>query len=216
MTVGVFALFGGGAPFYSDEIVKYKLYDLAHKTNAYTYIEESYQTNRLIDDELPKNQLIVYTPWIEMGEKYMRYKKEYEVDDSCTLDLFDAVLKEDYTYITNNIKDYKEEIQIVNSIEEIKNNNYIIEASLNFFDKKDDLRYKESDLKNFVITIIELVLGLGIGGLAAYIRDFDYLWEIKYVNSDYRLNIKAIKPMKKELKAIKENILSLSKTKGGK
>lgn len=215
LTVGAFRLFGGGLPFHSDEIVKYKAYSLDYKTNGYVTMDESYRTNRWFDDSLPSNELTIYTPWEFKDNQYMRYKREYDISKLNTLDLFDAVLEEDYAYITNNIKEYKEELQVANSIEETEGQDYFFEASLHMLDKEDVLKYNETDLKNTIITIIELVLGLGIGGAIAYFRDFEYLWELKDANNDYNYRIKAIKPMQEELVATNEKILSLSRKKGG-
>ena len=215
LTVGAFRLFGGGLPFHSDEIVKYKAYNLDYKTNGYVTMDESYRTNRWFDDSLPSNELTIYTPWEFKDNQYMRYKREYDISKLNTLDLFDAVLEEDYAYITNNIKEYKEEIQVANSIEETEGQDYFFEASLHMLDKEDVLKYNETNLKNTIITIIELVHGLGIGGAIAYFRDFEYLWELKDANIDYHYRIKAIKPMQEELVATNEKILSLSRKKGG-
>lgn len=215
LTVGAFRLFGGGLPFHSDEIVKYKAYNLDYKTNGYVTMDESYRTNRWFDDSLPSNELTIYTPWEFKDNQYMRYKREYDISKLNTLDLFDAVLEEDYAYITNNIKEYKEEIQVANSIEETEGQDYFFEASLHMLDKEDVLKYNETNLKNTIITIIELVLGLGIGGAIAYFRNFEYLWELKDANIDYHYRIKAIKPMQEELVATNEKILSLSRKKGG-
>lgn len=63
LTVGVFKMFGGGLPFHTDEITKYKLYNLDYQTNGYVTMEESYRTNGLLDDDLPSNELTIYTPW---------------------------------------------------------------------------------------------------------------------------------------------------------
>ena len=216
LTVGAFRLFGGGLPFHTDETIKYKAYSLDYQTSGYVTMDESYRTNRWFDDSLPSNELIVYTPWEYKDNQYTRYKREYDISEINTLDLFDAVLEEDYAYITENIKEYKEEIQVANSIEETEGQDYFFEASLHMLDKEDTLKYNETDLKNTIITIIELVLGLGIGGAVAYFRNFEYLWELRDANSDYRYRIKAIKPMQEELTATNEKILSLSRKKGGK
>lgn len=149
LTVGVFRLFGGGLPFHSDEIVKYKAYNLDYKTNGYVTMDESYRTNRWFDDSLPSNELTIYTPWEFKDNQYMRYKREYNISKLKTLDLFDAVLEEDYAYITNNIKEYKEEIQVANSIEETEGQDYFFEASLHMLDKEDVLKYNETDLKKY-------------------------------------------------------------------
>ena len=111
-------MFGGGLPFHTDETIKYKAYSLDYQTSGYVTMDESYRTNRWFDDSLPSNELIVYTPWEYKDNQYTRYKREYDISEINTLDLFDAVLEEDYAYITENIKEYKEEIQVANSIEE--------------------------------------------------------------------------------------------------
>lgn len=216
LTVGVFKMFGGGLPFHTDEITKYKLYDLDYQTNGYVTMDESYRTNELLDDNLPSNELTIYTPWKYENSQYTRYKREYDIDKLNSLELFNAVLEEDYSYIEENLKDYKEEKQTVNSIDETEKMDYFFEASLHMLDKNDTLKYNETDLKNIVITIVELILGLGIGGTIAYFRDFEYLWELKRTNNDYNYRIKAIKPMQEELALTNEKILSLSRTKKGK
>lgn len=216
LTVGVFRLFGGGLPFRLDEITKYKTYNLDFQTDGYVTMDDEYRTNRWFDDSLPSNTLVVYTPWEEQKGKYVRFKREYEIERLTTLDLYNAVLDEDYNYISENLNDYKEERQVTNEVNLAEDNNYFFEASLHMIDKEDVLKYNETDLKNMAITIIELVLGLGIGGVVAYLRDFEFLYEIKRVNDAYSYKISSIKPMKQELKDTNEKILSLTRVKGGK
>lgn len=216
ITVGVFRLFGGGLPFHSDEVIKYKEYDLDFQTSGYVTMDESYRTNRWFDDSLPSNELIIYTPWELQDGQYVRFKREYDIEKLSTLDLYDAVLDENYEYIKENLKEYKEERQVVNSIEETEGTDYFFQASLHTLDKDDVLKYNETDLKNTVITVVELILGLGVGAVIAHLRDFEYLWELERVNDHYRYNIKAIKPMEQELSETKGKILSLSKSKDGK
>lgn len=216
ITVGVFRLFGGGLPFHSDEITKYKAYNLDFQTDGYVTMDDEYRTNRWFDDSLPSNTLVVYTPWEEQDGKYVRFKREYDIGKLTTIDLYNAVLDEDYNYISENLKEYKEEKQVVNEIDQKDDNDYFFEASLHMLDKEDVLKYNETDLKNMVITIIELVLGLGIGGAIAYFRDFEFFYELRRVNNNYSYKISSIKPMKQELKDTNEKILSLTRTKGGK
>lgn len=216
ITVGAFRIFGGGLPFHSDEIIKYKVYNMDFQTNGYVTMDDEYRTNRWFDDSLPSNTLVVYTPWEEQDGQYVRFKREYDVGKLTTLDLYNAVLNEDYNYIAENLEDYKEEKQVANEIDPTDDNNYYFEASLHMLDKGDALKYNETDLKNMVITIIELVLGLGIGGAIAYFRDFEFLYELREVNDNYSYKVSSIKPMKQELKDTNEKILSLTRTKGGK
>lgn len=216
LTVGVFKMFGGGLPFHTDEITKYKLYNLDYQTNGYVTMEESYRTNGLLDDDLPSNELTIYTPWKYENSQYTRYKREYDIDKLNSLELFNAVLEEDYSYIEENLKDYKEEKQTVNSIDETEKMDYFFEASLHMIDKDDTLKYNETDLKNIIVTIIELILELGISGTIAHYRKYNYLWKLERTNQDYNYRIKAIKPMQEELTLTNEKILSLSKIKKGK
>lgn len=216
LTVGVFKMFGGGLPFHTDEITKYKLYNLDYQTNGYVTMEESYRTNGLLDDDLPSNELTIYTPWKYENSQYTRYKREYDIDKLNSLELFNAVLEEDYSYIEENLKDYKEEKQTVNSIDETEKMDYFFEVSLHMIDKDDTLKYNETDLKNIIVTIIELILELGISGTIAHYRKYNYLWKLERTNQDYNYRIKAIKPMQEELTLTNEKILSLSKIKKGK
>lgn len=215
ITVGVLKLFGGGLPFHIDEIVKYRTYNMDYQTNGYLTMNDGYRTNTWMDESLPSNSLIVITPWEEQNGQYVRFKREYNIEKLATLDLYNAVLDEDYNYISENLKDYKEEKQVVNEIDPAEDNNYFFEANLHMLDKEDVLKYNETDLKNMVVTIIELILGLGIGGAIAYFRDFEFLYELREVNDNYNYRISSIKPMKQELKDTNEKILSLSDVRGG-
>ncbi len=212
LTVGVFSLFGGGLPFRSDKITKYKAYNLDFQTNGYVTMDNEYRTN----NSLPSNTLVVYTPWKEQDGQHVRFKREYDIEELTSLDLYNAVLDGDYNFVSENLKEYKEEKQIVNKIDDTEENGYFFEASLHMLDKGDVLKYNETDLKNIVITIIELVLGLGIGGSIAYHRDFEFLYELRRINNNYSYKISSIKPIKQELKDTNEKILSLTKVKGGK
>lgn len=213
ITVGAIRFFGGGFPFVTDKIKKYKLHDLDFDSKGYVSMNEEY-INFGILSELDKNKLVVYSPWEKTDNGYSRIKREYKVKTIKSLELFDAVLNEDYSYIEDNITDFKEEIQTSNNIDE-ESNNYIIQASLRMLDKTDLITFDETALKNIIITIVEIVLGLGIPSIIAWRRDFEYLYEIKYINEDYQEKIKPYKSIKAELNETNNKILSLSNKKGG-
>lgn len=202
ITTGLFYLGDLGLPFHLDEIVKYKVYSLDFQTNGYISMNEEYKS------ELKTNNLVVYTPWEQQNEQYIRLKREYCFDKITSFDLFNAVLDEDYNYILENLKEYKEEKQITNKVI-LEENGYFLEASLNIFDMEDTLKYNETDLGNIVVTIIELILILGAGGLITYIRDFDLLFELRIIKHDYISKTSHLKIMEKQLKAVNEKILSL-------
>lgn len=214
ITVGVFRLFGGGFPFHTDDITKYRLYNLDFDTKGYVTMDDEYRTFGILD-ELKSNSLVVYSPWEGQDDQYIRFKREYNIGTLDTLDLYNAVLNEDYSYIEQNVTDYKEEIQTSNRINKDEPNDYIIQASLHMLDKEDTLIFSETDLKNIVITIIEVILGVGAGSLIAYFRDFEYIWEMQHVNRDYKCTIKSLNSTKEKLEDTNQKILSLTKTKGG-
>lgn len=216
ITVGTFWLFSGGLPFHLDEITTYKFYSMEMQQDGHLTMDNKYIQQRWFDNEFPFNSLVVYTPWKSMDGQYVRAKRDYDIDELTTLDLYNAIANRDYNYISENLKNYKEEKQIINEIYLEEKNDYLFEANLYVLDEKDILKYYETDFKNTVITIIELVLGLGIGGLAAYLRDYDFLYELKMINGNYNVNISLLKKMQKELADTEEKILSLTKAKGGK
>lgn len=214
LTVGAFSLCGGGLPFHSDKITKYKIYNLDFETKGYVTMDEEYRTNNWFDESLPENSLTIYSPWEKQDSQYVRFKREYDINSLATLDLYNAVLDEDYEYISENLKDYKEEEQVTSEIDSKKPNDYFFKASFHMLDKEDVLKYNETDLKNIIITIIELVLGLGCGGAVAHFRNYEYLYTLKRINDHYHYEIKATKPMEQELHETNKKILSLAKSKG--
>lgn len=215
LAVGLFRLFGGGLPFHVDEMVKYKLYSLNYQTNGYITMDESFRSTRLVDPAIPTSNLVIYTPWEYENNQYIRYKRNYQIDKISTLDLFDAVLDENYDFVAENLKDYEEEKQVVNSIEETEDIGYFFDANLYMLDKNITLKYNETELKNIVITIIEIVCGLGAGVLTAIFREYDYLEALNDVQREYSQNLKNIQPLQDELVIINEKILSLSRNKKG-
>lgn len=212
---GGFAIFGGGLPFRTDKITKYKLYNLDYNSKAYVLMNEEYKTDRFIDDELPSSSLVIYTPYELIDNEYVRYKRVYDLEYKVTLDLYNAIINEDYSFIENNLNDYKEEKQVINKINE-EDNDIIVEANLHLFDKEDKLLFDESEIKNIIITIIEVILGIGIGGFATWLRDYEYFYEIKKINKKYHLKIKKNKSLKKELEKVNKRILKLSNKVGKK
>ena len=229
LTVGGFKMIGGGLPFHTDEITKYKLYNLDYQTNGYVTMEESYNKKHLLTNDLQSNELTIYTPWKYENNQYTRYKREYDIGKLDSLELFNAVLEENYSYIEENLKDYKEEIQTTNriAIKEALDTNgpVLIEVMIGKDDKVFPMvapggaiskAFDETDLKNIIVTIIELILELGISGTIAHYRKYNYLWKLERTNQDYNYRIKAIKPMQEELALTNEKILSLSRIKEGK
>lgn len=206
ITIGLIKYLGAGYPFYLDDITSYKHYDMDYQTNGELFIEESYKIGS------SDNSLTIYTPYEHTNEGYVRYKREYKVDGLKTFDLWNAILDENYNYINENLTDYKEEKQTINKISDNQTNDYFIEAKLCIEDKDDILKTKESKKRNITVTIIDLVLGLGIGTAITIYRDFNYLYEINDINERYRFRIKSIKSIEQDLEETNEKILSLIST----
>lgn len=201
ITIGGMAFLEGGLPFYKDDVTKYKVHSLDYQTKAYTIETESYESKLWHDSSLDTNKLVVYTPWQYENNQYVRYKRSYDVKITNYKEAFDAVKNNNYKYIEEKIVEPdEEEKQIVNSIDFVSENDYVIIASLHMMDKSDLIKYKETDVENLIMTIIDLVLGLGIGGLAAWARKFEYFYEVKQINSEYKLLLKPLKPLKEKLK----------------
>ncbi len=216
LVVGVVALLGQGTPFRVDKITKYKTYNIEYQTNGSINIDEEYKTNSWFDEGQPSNSLTVYTPWKLQDGQYIRFKREYNIGILKTLDLYNAVLEEDYDYINDMLKDYDEEKQIINQINVNQDNNYEMKASLCIIDKADILDYDETTKKNLAITIIELLIWIGSCVLIGKKRDFDFLYEVQKNNDTYYRYTLAVKNKQLALELANQKILSLTKSLGGK
>ena len=228
LTAGAFKLFGGGYPFYIDTITAYKTYNLIYDDEKIEFISEYMTNNDYLDNGLQSyfnqnNIVICYTPWEEKNGKYIRYKREYELSPPYSLEFCKAVLNDNYEFIYNYINTHnngkKEEKQIINSINKESSNDYIFHAKLNLhlIDKNDTLLYSETDLKNIIITIVEVILGLGIGTLITSSINHNYFFDSKLIKAEYLLATKAIntdiKNNKQRLKEIKRRIKELKNAK---
>lgn len=212
ITFGVFKLFGGGNPVVKDDITKYKKYSLSYQTNGNIEAYENYEENYWYSTELPENMLMLYYPWtLNDNGTYSRIIREYNVDNLQTTDLYKAILAQDVDYIINTFGNYKESQETSNHLYD-NNDGYVVEANINIFDKGDFIKYSESDLKNILITISEIVIALGSAGIITKKRNFKLGSSIRRINNRYIIT--PISPLKQELKATKKKILTLEK--GGK
>lgn len=217
ITVGLFALCGGGTPIYVDKITKYKTYNMEYQGSEDIELAEGYRTNRWFDETATSsNSLIIYTPWKFQDDQYIRFKRKYDIGTLTTLDLYNAILEENYDYIENNLKDYDEEKQIINKIDMNEQNNYEIQASLHILVSDDFLKYDETMLKNSIISIIEIILGLGVGSLIAKLRDFNFSYEVNKNNSVYYRYTSVVENTKFSLELTNKKVLLLTKSLGGK
>ena len=194
--IGVVNFFGGGLPFHKDDIPSYKVYSLELNNNEIETYEGYYPLG--IFDSLQKN-----------GE-YTRFKREYNFYDSVTLSLYNAIIESNYDYVKETLKDYKEEIQKTNIINN-ENNDYIVEASIHLFDKEDILFCKEEDIKNIFVTLVEMIFGSVFGYIINRLRRFNYCSKLQKINDEYYLEIALFNETKKELSDVNKKILSLKR-----
>jgi hypothetical protein len=85
---------------------------------------------------------------------------------------------------------------------------YYADYDPKFYDRTNELR-------NIIVTIVDLVLGLGIGYAVAASRYFYLSDELSGVNQTYRQRIKSIDLLVKELNITNDKIHSLSLKNGG-
>lgn len=214
LTVAGGVLIDLGHPFIKDKIVEYKEYDLDYKTDGYVSLEEFYKKNSWYNVSNSKGELLVYTPWEQEDDHYTRKKLNYSLAESNMMELMNAVLEENFNYIDENLDVSDEEIQITNSIESYKDQEYFIDANLHTLNKNDTFNYDESGKRNALVTIGELVLALGAGFTLDRYRSFDYRAEINSINNDYSSSKEELLASKKQLNDTNKKILTLSRKKG--
>ena len=198
---------GGGLPLYVDTIKRPAAYSLEYTTDGEPYIIKDFSYKSSSEP----NELIIFTPWELVDGQYVRYKRVYNFSDQKDLKLLDAILEENHEYISENVKDFKEEKQVTNNIPDSEENDYYFQAKVYILDEEDILQFPESKGDNTFATIFDLGFGTIIGALAAALVQYDYLYEIRKVNKKYYIVVKGIKDKKRELKEINQKILSLSK-----
>lgn len=215
LTVGGFKFCGGGFPFYRDEITKCKKHSLEYETDAEINIKSEYVVNEWYSDSLPSDSLVLYTPWHKEDGSFVRIKREYDLPDECFFDLSEAVLHNDYNYIDENYNNFKEEKEVSDILPK-EENDYYIQTGIYELDEEDILKYPETDGKNKIITIVECIIILGIGGVIVKKRNYSFLGDIKEIKDDYNSNIKDIDELEEKLANTKEKLLVLTKKNGGK
>lgn len=203
-----FKVFAGGNPIVKDDIVKYKKYTLSYQTDKEINANETYEENYWFSDTLPSNELTLYYPWTANDDgTYSRIIREYNIGPLKTTDLYNAILEQNIDYILETFSDYNEEKETSNYIYD--NDGFIIDASINMFDKEDIIKYSESDLKNILITISEIAITIAAGLIINKVRDFDLSYSVTRIKDRYRIT--SIEPLQNQLNSINNKILSLKR-----
>ena len=183
--IGAFKIFNGGLPFAKDDIIKYKMINLESDASENILVEEKYQENHWYSDAIPSSSLQIVYPWIESpGVGYTQVTRYYDV--STSTELINAIIEKNIEKINELLPKYDEEIKQTNEYKNTDEKPTII-ANIHFLNKKDVLKYSESDLKNIIITSTEILLTFIIGSLVAYFRHFNIIISIKDTNQQYKI-----------------------------
>jgi hypothetical protein len=185
ITIGAFKIFNGGLPFAKDDIIKYKMINLESDASENILVEEKYQENHWYSDAIPSSSLQIVYPWIESpGVGYTQVTRYYDV--STSTELINAIIEKNIEKINELLPKYDEEIKQTNEYKNTDEKPTII-ANIHFLNKKDVLKYSESDLKNIIITSTEILLTFIIGSIVAYFRHFNIIISIKDTNQQYKI-----------------------------
>lgn len=207
---------GFGFPFIKDDIKKLKKYTLDYETNGNIESEERYLMNNIFDSPaISYNELTIYSPWtLTEDNLYERTIKSFDVDyDTSSVSLYNAILNEDIERIEKIFPNYTLETETTNQISSI-NDDYIIDAHLDFLDSKDILTYKENSSTNNHVTFLELLICLGIPSFISYRRSFSLVDSIKNINKKYESQKEELRDLYEQLNQKQKRITNLSN--GGK
>ena len=210
ISIGSFSLSGFGFPLKRDNITKYKRYDFNYCTNDEVELENYYERHTFYDADLPTSKLSIYYPWEDNNGTYTRTKRVYDLDDNNYNELLAAIVNKDIDFI-NQFKEsnYKEEKQTCNKkLYNDDDNVMYIDAELHYYDKNDILQVKEGFYRNFLVTLISLGLGLGIGAIVANNRKFSFRDNIKD-NELYHFD--DIKNCKININVINDSLIDVNK-----
>lgn len=210
ISVGGLFLLKGGLPFHRDNI------NLAHYSvltiedqGENQILETEYRRYGTIYEFPTVGEITIYSPWEEKDGLYTRYKRTYSISENHQ-EIIDAALKKDYKKLFEELGDYKEEIESSNHIKEGEDD-YTIEGSIYYLNKEDLLTIPEDVAKNVIITIIELLITFGLGGLIAYNRDFEYTYAISEDLREYRTKVRVLKNDLAKLEETNNKVLTLTR-----
>ena len=212
ITVSGLNFLGFGLPFIKDDIRKEKRYTLDYETNGNIESEEHYIFDSPV---LSDNELTIYSPWtLTEDNLYERTIKNFDVDyDTSSVSLYNAILNEDIERIEEIYPNYTLETETTNQISSI-NDDYIIDAHLDFLDSKDILTYKENSSTNIFVTFLELLICLKIPSFISYRRSFSLVDSIKNINKKYESQKEELRDLYEQLDQKQKRITNLSN--GGK
>ncbi len=215
ITVSGLNFLGFGLPFIKDNIRKEKRYTLDYETNGNIESEEHYSMNNIFGPTLSDNELTIYSPWtLTEDNLYERTIKTFDINyNTSSVSLYNAILNKDIERIEEIYPNYTLETETTNQISSI-NDDYIIDAYLDFLDSNDILTYKENSSANNFVTFFELLVCLGIPSFISYRRSFSLIDSIKNINKKYESQKEELRDLYEQLDQKQKRITNLSN--GGK
>ena len=203
---------GFGFPFIKDDIKKLKKYTLDYETNGNIESEERYLMNNIFDSPaISYNELTIYSPWtLTEDNLYERTIKTFDINsNTSSVSLYNAILNKDVERIEEIFPNYTLETETTNQISSI-NDDYIIDAHLDFLDSKDILTYKENSSTNIFVTFLELLICLRIPSFISYRRSFSLVDSIKNINKKYESQKEELRDLYEQLDQKQKRITNLS------
>ena len=161
-SVSIVRLFGGGLPFIKDNVVRYKYYSIKGSNYGNTEVIESYRSMDTIFNEIDSSEIVIYSPWNNVDDKYCRDIKTINIDSIDDPLVYDSLVNNNIEYITDKYSDYKLEREYTNKIT-YKYDTDMYNYDINIFDRNDTYVYEESDARNISIGSMELLIPILIG-----------------------------------------------------
>ena len=190
IVAGASKINNNGFPFIKEELETKKMYTLDYKSNVSKTVDENYS------NDLLSSHLIIYTPWEYTDGKYIRYKREYLLKKELLKDIYDAVAKEDYNYILENVPLKNEIKEIANEVRKEDWLGIYWDANISYQDEEDFVIIEESTkhffLKNLITILITFISGYGYNS----IRPYTYRETCQQINDEY---YKTIAPIEKKI-----------------
>ena len=154
---------GFGKPFIRDEISVRKVYELEYQTPEIKKVGEKYDT-KLISDYFSRSEFILYTPFtLTDDEMYTRHKITYKVKNIYALDIYDALMNDNYEYILENVVPVSDETEKVNMLSSYYVNDYYADVKLEAIDSNNVIKHKESVKTNIFITGFDMLTAFWMG-----------------------------------------------------
>ena len=142
-----------GRPFAIDKEKSSKVYTLeCSLEDGINTLEEYKIITRNTD--IPSSKFTITTPWTKNDDYYERVVYNYEEKKLKDINLYNAIISNDFDYICDNYKYKSSNIERCNNIN--TNNELSISAKIYIVDSNDNIYVVETNKRNLIITLFEL------------------------------------------------------------